>query len=81
MRNHNHYNDKAMSHNLEIHNSKASFVENGRRGRAWHKLGTVFDGPLTVKEALHHSHADYRVALQPLAVVTPDMRGICLNGG
>lgn len=63
-----------MSHNIEIKNGKASFVENGRRGRAWHGLGTVFDGPLTVKEALHHSHADYRVALQPLAVITPDIR-------
>lgn len=63
-----------MSHLIEIRNGNASFVENGRRGRAWHKLGTVFDGPLTVKEALHHSHADYRVALQPLAVITPDIR-------
>ena len=63
-----------MSHNIEIKNGKASFVENVRRGRAWHRLGTVFDGPLTVKEALHYSHADYRVALQPLAVLTPDIQ-------
>ena len=63
-----------MSHLIEIKNGKASFVENGRRGRAWHRLGTVFDRPLTVKEALHYSHADYRVALQPLAVLTPDIQ-------
>lgn len=63
-----------MASNIEIRNGKASFVENGRRGRAWHKLGTVFDRPLTVKEALHYSHADYRVALQPLAVITPDIQ-------
>lgn len=63
-----------MSHNIEFKNGKASFVENGRRGRAWHRLGTVFDRPLTVKEALHYSHADYRVALQPLAVLTPDIQ-------
>ena len=63
-----------MSHLIEIKNGKASFVENGRRRRAWHRLGTVFDRPLTVKEALHYSHADYRVALQPLAVITPDIQ-------
>lgn len=63
-----------MAHNIEIRNGKASFVENGRKRRAWHGLGTVFDRPLTVKEALHYSRADYRVALQPLAVVTPDIQ-------
>lgn len=63
-----------MSHNIEIKNGKASFVENGRKHRAWHKLGTVYDRPLTVKEALHSCHADYKVALQPLAVMTPDIQ-------
>lgn len=63
-----------MSHLIEIRNGKASFVENGLKGRAWHRLGTVFDRPLTVKEALHYSNADYRVALQPLAVITPDIQ-------
>ena len=62
-----------MAHGIEIRNGEASFVENGRRARAWHRLGTVFDRPLTVKEALHYSHADYRVSQQPLAVVTPDI--------
>lgn len=63
-----------MASNIEIRNGEASFVENGRKERAWHRLGTVFDRPLTVKEALHYSHADYRVALQPLAVITPDIQ-------
>jgi len=63
-----------MAHNMEIRDGRASFVENGRKGRAWHKLGTVYDRPLTVKEALHGCHADYKVALQPLAVITPDIR-------
>lgn len=63
-----------MSHLIEIKNGKASFVENGRKQRAWHRLGTVFDRPLTVKEALHYSNADYRVALQPLTVITPDIK-------
>ena len=63
-----------MGHNVEIRDGKASFVENGRKHRAWHKLGSVYDRPLTVQEALHGCHADYKVALQPLAVITPDIR-------
>ena len=59
-----------MAHNIEIKEGRASFVENGRKSRAWHRLGTVYDRPLTVKEALHGCHADYKVALQPLAVIT-----------
>ena len=63
-----------MGHNIEIRDGKASFAENGRRHRAWHRLGTVYDRPLTVQEALHGCHADYKVALQPLAVITPDIQ-------
>ena len=63
-----------MAHNMEIRDGRASFVENGRKGRAWHKLGTVYDRPLTVQEALHGCHADYKVALQPLAMITPDIQ-------
>jgi len=60
--------------NIEIRDGRASFAENGRRHRAWHRLGTVYDRPLTVQEALHGCHADYKVALQPLAVMTPDIQ-------
>lgn len=63
-----------MGHNIEIRNGNASFIENGRKHRAWHRLGTVYDRPLTVKEALHGCHADYRVALQPLVALTPDIQ-------
>ena len=63
-----------MGHNIHIKDGKACFVENARKHRAWHKLGTVYDRPLTVQEALHGCHADYKVALQPLAVITPDIR-------
>ena len=63
-----------MSHCIEIRNGKASFIENGRKARAWHRLGTVYDRPLTVREALHGCHADYKVALQPLAMITPDIK-------
>ena len=60
-----------MAHNLEIVNGVASYVENGRKERAWHGLGRVFDAPLTVKEALENSHADYKVEMQQLFAVTP----------
>ncbi len=60
-----------MAHNLENVNGVVSFVENGMKERAWHRLGQVFDGPLTVKEALELSHANYRVELQPIVALSP----------
>ena len=63
-----------MGHNIVIRDGKACFVENARKHRAWHRLGTLYDRPLTVQEALHGCHADYKVALQPLALITPDIR-------
>lgn len=69
-----------MSHNIEIRDGKASFVENGRKARAWHRLGTVYGGPLTVQEALHGCHADYKVALQPLVVLNPDIQKEVIKG-
>lgn len=63
-----------MSHNIEFRDGRASFVENGRKARAWHKLGMIYDRPLSVKEALHGCHADYKVVLQPLVVMTPDIQ-------
>lgn len=62
-----------MAHNLEIVNGVASYAENGRKERAWHRLGQVFDGAMTVQQALELSHADYRVELQPLAAITPEI--------
>ena len=69
-----------MAHNLEIINGQASFVENGRKERAWHRLGHVFDGPLTVKEALELSHANYRVELQPVIALSPTMAEMLSEG-
>lgn len=60
-----------MAHNLETVNGVASFVENGKKERAWHRLGQVFDGPMTVVEALQLSHADYKVELFPILAMTP----------
>lgn len=60
-----------MAHNIEINNGIPSFAENGRKERAWHKLGQVFDRPMTVKEALEASHADFEVKLQNVIMMTP----------
>ena len=62
-----------MSHNLETRDGIVSFAENGRKERAWHNLGQVFDGPMTVKEALEASRANYKVELQPIVSVSPQM--------
>lgn len=55
-----------MAHMIEEINGVASFAENGRKERAWHELGVVFDGEMTVETALAASHADYTVAKTPV---------------
>lgn len=67
-------------HNLEIKNGVASFAENGKKERAWHKLGQVFDGPMTIKQALELSHADYLVQARPIVALTPELEGAIKNG-
>lgn len=70
-----------MAHNIEINNGVASFAENGRKERAWHRLGHVFDRPMTVKEALEASHADYRVELADIAFISPAIiKAVADNG-
>ncbi len=69
-----------MAHNIEIRNGVASFVENGKKERAWHGLGQVFDGQLSVKEALELSHADYKVDLRPLIAITPQIEKAMADG-
>ncbi len=69
-----------MAHLIEINNGVASFVENGRKERAWHRLGQVFDGPMTVVEALKLSHADYRVELHPILAMTPSFSDMFAQG-
>lgn len=51
---------------IEINNGVASYAENGKKERAWHKLGQVFDGEMDVKTALTASHADYTVDAAPV---------------
>lgn len=69
-----------MAHNIEIKAGVASFAENGRKERAWHGLGQVFDGPMTVEQALKGCHADYEVQAQPLAALTPEILSCMENG-
>lgn len=69
-----------MAHNIEINNGVASFVENGKKERAWHKLGQVFDGQLSVKEALELSHANYQVDLRPVIAITPTLEKAMADG-
>ena len=69
-----------MAHMIEVRNGVASFVENGRKERAWHGLGQVFDGQLTVKEALELSHADYQVEMKDVFAVTPAIQAAMEQG-
>lgn len=69
-----------MAHNIEVNGEVASFVENGRKERAWHGLGQVFDGPMTVKEALELSHANYTVQLQPVVALSPEIQELMEKG-
>ena len=56
-----------MAHNIYINeNGVAAFAENGKKERAWHYLGEVFDGEMDVATALAASHADYTVAKTPV---------------
>lgn len=78
-----------MAANIEIRTINgvevASYIENGRKERAWHELGTPYDGPLTAAEAIAGCHADFEVGLQPIIGVTPELleminQGQFLNG-
>ena len=68
-----------MAANIEERNGQFSFVENGKKERAWHRLGRVYDQPLTVKEAIEGCNANFEVGLQPVIAATPQLEGL-LNG-
>lgn len=70
-----------MAANIEINNGVASYVENGRKERAWHRLGQVFDGQLSVKEALELSHADYTVEMRNVFAMTPALADFISGDG
>ena len=68
---------------IEIRNGVASFAENGRKERAWHRLGDnsqIFDRPMFVDEALKACHADYSVNLQPVVAISPEIQRMMEKG-
>lgn len=76
-----------MAANIEIRTiggkEIASFAENGKKERAWHGLGDdqqIFDRPMFVAEALKACHADYRVSLQPVVTISPEIESLIASG-
>ena len=69
-----------MAHNLEMRDGKFSFAENGARQRAWHHLGEVVNEPMFVADALKKCRADYKVQLQPIAVLDDEILTAIENG-
>lgn len=72
-----------MAHLLEERNGEYSFAENGKKKRAWHGLGKVFDGDMDIYTALRACRADYTVDSTPVFynvngefVENPDYRHI-----
>lgn len=60
-----------MAHMIEQYNDGTySFVEDGREGLAWHKLGTAYDRPLTAEEAIKGCRADYLVEPRTIGNLT-----------
>jgi phage/plasmid-like protein (TIGR03299 family) len=56
-----------MSHNLNIHNGRASMFYTGEV--PWHKLGQHLDQPATAAEAIESAGLDFHVALKPVKTV------------
>ena len=69
-----------MAHNLEMRDGKFSFAENGARQRAWHHLGEVVNEPMFVADALKKCRADYKVQLQPIAVLDDEILSAIESG-
>lgn len=72
-----------MAHLLEERNGEYSFAENGKKKRAWHGLGKVFNGDMDINTALRACRADYTVDSTPVFynvngefVENPDYRHI-----
>lgn len=62
-----------MAHLINVYdNGEYYFAENGKKRRAWHNLGQVFDGEMDVKTALAASHADFTVGTIPAGYMTAE---------
>lgn len=69
-----------MAHEIEFRNNSYSYVENGKNGLAWHKLGVAYDRPLTAEEAIKGCRADYNVVSRPITSLTPEQVQAIHNG-
>ena len=73
-----------MAANIEIRTiggeEIASFIENGKKERAWHRLGQVYDRPLTAVEALQGAHADFEVESRDVFFMTNELKEIISSG-
>lgn len=72
-----------MAHNLEIVENVVSFAANAgkeRKNIAWHGMGTYFDRPMTVQEAIQASHSDYTVNKGAMLRITPEQVQAIING-
>lgn len=74
-----------MAANIEIRKINgaevASYVENGKKERAWHRLGQVYDGQISVKEALELCNAGYQVEKRNVYALTPALSDLLAQGG
>lgn len=73
-----------MAHMIENRDGQYSFVENGKEGLAWHKLGKHFMRPLSAEEALKECRADYEVEKRSIANLSEEQlqaikRGEAIN--
>lgn len=69
-----------MAHEIEYRDDKYSYVENGKNGLAWHKLGVAYDRPLTAAEAIKGCRADYNVVSRPISSLTQEQIASIRNG-
>ena len=73
-----------MAHNIQIlENGQGCFVECTHYGEiapAWHGLGQQFNDPMTIEFAMRESHADFKVAMQPVVALTPELVEAMNNG-
>lgn len=69
-----------MAHEIEFRDNKYSYVENGKNGLAWHKLGVAYDRPLTAVEAIEGCRANYNVVSRPISSLTQEQITAIRNG-
>ena len=69
-----------MPHNIQIlSEGRECFVENSLKERAWHGLGTTFDRPLTMKEALEGCHANWEVEKRDLFFPSAELGKVLMS--